>query len=87
MPVVSNGSLIPNHCNVKSCNNKLNLANNFLCKSCNTFYCLSHRFDFSHECKEEISDNDKWNKYTNNYKFFNKFSKILKKEKDCTHKN
>ncbi len=37
-------------CCKKNCNSKLTLLNQFICKSCNKKYCLSHRHDFSHEC-------------------------------------
>lgn len=37
-------------CQVKSCNKKLTLTNNFNCQ-CGNFYCIRHKFSFDHDCK------------------------------------
>ncbi len=39
-------------CNNKNCRTKLHFSNKFECEKCSKLYCLSHRFDFSHECKK-----------------------------------
>jgi len=73
---------LPNMCQVKSCHKKLDLANNFLCKNCNKYYCLSHRFDFSHNCSKEENNDSYWKNYVSNFKLFNSFSSDLRKEID-----
>jgi hypothetical protein len=37
-------------CNKSKCTTLLNLSNKSECSKCKKLYCLSHRFDFSHEC-------------------------------------
>lgn len=37
-------------CSYEGCNCKLTHVNNFNCNLCNKKYCISHRFDFEHNC-------------------------------------
>ena len=39
-------------CGKDGCNVKLHYSNKFECTKCSSLYCLSHRFDFSHNCKK-----------------------------------
>ncbi len=37
-------------CKMKDCNQKLDWVNRFTCPLCEHIFCMSHRFDFSHDC-------------------------------------
>ena len=43
-------SLSQNLCGVEECLTPLDLVNRYQCTSCDHFYCMNHRHDFSHDC-------------------------------------
>lgn len=40
-------------CSYQHCHQRMNFVNRFKCNECEKMYCVSHRIDFTHECRNQ----------------------------------